>query len=240
MRLNKYLSHSGFGSRRETTEAIKKGAVTVDGNKIIDPAFEVIEGAEVKCHGKLASPQIKHAYWVINKASKVPLSSADHISMEKILKTKSGKELRSIGDISDESCGLVIMTDDPKLIEIYTNNLHTAKSQFTVTLSDPVAKNTLETIKSNEESYHPYGIVNLIITSDNLETTDRITIETIGVRDTEIYTFLADNKLQFAKVDREWFNGITKKDLKRGWSRQLTEKEKIFLLHFAPKASSNL
>ncbi|MEZ4911422.1 MAG: S4 domain-containing protein [Saprospiraceae bacterium] len=234
MRLNKYLSQSGAGTRRETTDLIKKGLIHVNGMKIIDPAVELKEGDEVTYNGKTVKPLIKYEYWVMNKSSKLPLLSQDDLSVEKILKTKSGTALKSIGDISDASCGLVVMTNDPFIIDIYSNSQHKAKSQFAISLSNVMDKKTFDNLKSNRSKLLSYGIMNLIQDVNEKTKPTTLILETIGVSDAKVYQFLSDYNIHHIKVDREWFNGISKKDLKRGWSRPLSEKEKVFLLHFSP------
>ena len=47
MRLNKFISKSGFGSRREADILIKGATVTVNGNVELNPAYNVIDGDKV-------------------------------------------------------------------------------------------------------------------------------------------------------------------------------------------------
>ena len=66
IRLNKYISESGFCSRREADKFIESGKVTVDGVKAV-MGTKVQKGQKVRVNGKLISKVEEMVYIVLNK-----------------------------------------------------------------------------------------------------------------------------------------------------------------------------
>ena len=66
VRLNKYISESGFCSRREADKLIESGLVTIDGVKA-QMGTKVSKGQRVKVNGKLISKDEELVYIVLNK-----------------------------------------------------------------------------------------------------------------------------------------------------------------------------
>ena len=67
MRLNKFISKSGFGSRREADKLIKGATVTVNGNVELNPAYNVIDGDKIKVDEQQVSLQKKKRFIILNK-----------------------------------------------------------------------------------------------------------------------------------------------------------------------------
>ncbi|MCB9310197.1 MAG: hypothetical protein H6567_09080 [Lewinellaceae bacterium] len=231
MRLNKYASLAGLGTRRQCAQMISKEGIQVNGTLIFEPAFEVSDSDIIKFHDKELKPKVVLHYWLVNKPQKLPLLSQDDLSTATLVKKKSELKLNPLGDMSDGSCGLCVFTNDVHLIQLFTSNRHKAKSQYIVPLLAPISLDTYQLIR-DEISKQGNGIVNCFHRLNESEEIEEITFEVIGEGDKVIYDFLLRHGLKFNKVDREWFCGMTKKDLKRGWSRPLSEKERIFLIHF--------
>ena len=231
MRLNKYASLAGLGTRRQCAQMISKEGIHVNGALIFEPAFEVSNIDIIKFHDKELKPKVVLHYWLVNKPQKLPLLSQDDLSTATLVKKKSELQLKPLGDMSDGSCGLCVFTNDAELIQLFTSSRHKAKSQYTVPLVTPISLDTYQLIR-DEISKKGNGIVKCFHKLNEGEQIEEITFEVIGAGDEVIYDFLKNHDLKPKKVDREWFCGMTKKDLKRGWSRPLSEKERIFLIHF--------
>ena len=67
MRIDKFLSNSGFGSRKEIKSLIKSGAVTVDGKIVSDSADHIDENVSDVRINNVSVSYKKHIYIMMNK-----------------------------------------------------------------------------------------------------------------------------------------------------------------------------
>ena len=67
MRLNKYVAHCGICSRRQAAEYVKEGQVTVNGEKVAEPGYQVKEDDKIAFRGKLIRPEKRLVYVLLNK-----------------------------------------------------------------------------------------------------------------------------------------------------------------------------
>ena len=67
MRLNKYIAHSGWCSRRAAEELIRSGRVTINGHLVMDLATRVTEGQVVSVDGVAIGLEQDLVYYLVNK-----------------------------------------------------------------------------------------------------------------------------------------------------------------------------
>ncbi len=117
MRLDKMLSHSGYGSRKEVKDYIRKGYVLVNGNIITDDDFKVDEeNDEVVILDNVISYE-KKIYLMLNKPSGYISATYDNYDPI-VLDLIDGYEKRNIfpvGRLDKDTEGLLIITNDGKL-----------------------------------------------------------------------------------------------------------------------------
>lgn len=117
MRLDKFLSHTGFGSRAEVKKLIKKKQVVVNGqlakevNKQIDEYQDVIQvGGEKVVYEKFV-------YYLLNKPAGVITATEDkqHRTVLDLLSPTDWQEdLFPVGRLDKDTTGLLIITNDGK------------------------------------------------------------------------------------------------------------------------------
>ena len=117
IRLDKLLAHSGYGSRKEVKELIRKGQVSVNEVVIKDDDFKVDEvNDEVIVEGIIVDYQ-KFIYIMMNKPDGV-LSATydpkDPIVLDLIIDTPT-RGLFPVGRLDKDSEGLLLITNDGKL-----------------------------------------------------------------------------------------------------------------------------
>ena len=76
MRLAKYLAHAGVASRRAAERLVKEGRVSVGGQVVTDPAFDVDETSDVAFDGELVAPE-KTVVYALNKPRGVVSTARD-------------------------------------------------------------------------------------------------------------------------------------------------------------------
>ncbi|MDE7100220.1 MAG: 16S rRNA pseudouridine(516) synthase, partial [Anaeroplasmataceae bacterium] len=117
IRLDKILSHLGYGSRKEVKEIIRKGLVSVNGNITKDDDLKIDEEQDeiVLLNEKITYE--KFVYLVMNKPAGVV--SATYDNKEKtVLDLIDGYEKRGlfpIGRLDKDTTGLLILSNDGKL-----------------------------------------------------------------------------------------------------------------------------
>ncbi|MBU0528834.1 rRNA pseudouridine synthase [bacterium] len=116
MRLNKYLAQSGVASRRESDRLIQDGTVTVNGQVIIDPAYQVQETDVVTFDGKVLKPQESTVVYMLNKPKNVITTARDEFGRRTVLDLiPSNRRLFPIGRLDKDTTGLILITDNGEL-----------------------------------------------------------------------------------------------------------------------------
>ncbi len=231
IRLNKYIAQSGICGRNQAAEWVKAGHVKVNDQVVKEPFVEVGKDDIVTVKNKRVEPKIVYTYYVINK----PYSSVDEgkavkaPDLNELLQKHTNKPLSAIGNPGTTTCGLVVMTDDTELFEKLNTQVHKLKTVYEVTLdknwdiANAPEKGYPETIRQSR-------IIGVQILDANKE--NIVGVEMLGGLYQEIIDYFESKNYKVSKLDCTFFGGITKKDLKRGWSRPLSEKETVFIKHF--------
>ena len=118
MRLDKYLCETGFGTRSQIKDLLKKGQVMVNGEVVKKPELKINETTDqILCQGKKASYQ-KNIYLMLHKPAGVVSATED--SREKtvldLVRPEDRKNgLFPVGRLDKDTEGLLLLTDDGEL-----------------------------------------------------------------------------------------------------------------------------
>ena len=228
-KLNKYIALSGICGRNQAAEWIKAGFVKVNDKVVKEPFVEVKDDDIVTVKNKQVKPKIIYTNYVMNKPWHTPVEPSDggkSTDIYNLLAKQTDKSLNVLGKPDADTCGLIVFTDDKPLTEKLNIPGHQLKTVYEATLDKPwdTAHFDLhiyrETIK--------FKGINIIDQDDKTV----IGIEVVGGLYQEVKSYFEEKGYVVKKLDCTFFGGITKKDLKRGWSRALTEKEVVFIKHF--------
>ncbi|MBQ3253579.1 MAG: rRNA pseudouridine synthase, partial [Acholeplasmatales bacterium] len=133
MRLDKLLSHSGYGSRKEVKNYIRKGYVLVNGIVVTDDDFKV---DEVNDEVIIANEEIKYEtdiYIMLNKPDGYVSATFDNHDPT-VLDLISGYEKRNlfpVGRLDKDTVGLLLITNDGKLAhELLSPKKHVDKKYY--------------------------------------------------------------------------------------------------------------
>ena len=234
MRLNKYIAHCGLCSRRKASEYFKNGEITVNGLVEINPSYEVVDGDEVVFKGEFLEVQEQKVYILMNK----PKNTVTTLSDEKgrrtvidIIGTKVKERIYPVGRLDKETTGLLLLTNDGELAKKLSHPSHEIKKFYRATLDKKLAPEDLQKIRDGlllEDGPIQVDGVDYVRNADGTE----VGIELHSGRNRIIRRIFEHLGYTVTRLDREYYAGLTKKDLKRGWWRHLTEREIIMLKHF--------
>lgn len=115
MRLDKLLSHSGFGSRKEVKQLLKKNQVTVNGQQVKDGKINVSEVADQIAVGDQLVSYQAYFYYLLHKPKGV-ISATEDVSHRTVLdllaKDDYRRDLFPVGRLDKETTGLLLITND--------------------------------------------------------------------------------------------------------------------------------
>lgn len=224
MRLNKFIAHTGYCTRREAEALVKQGKVTVDGKIVTNPGDDVNEESGVHVDGVDLKTYEPSEYYLINKEKdNHSTKTEDNFGLIGLLKGTTAQQLQVLHPMSFAHTGLHVITNDQQLIERANRPEARIKCYYHVALVDGSDQDQLI------EALNEAGL-----TSQPIEDEGYYHVEaSAGPADEATIMNLAKKaKQQILRIDRTTYAGMTKKDLKRGWNRKLTTQEIIMLKHF--------
>ena len=226
LRLNKFLANAGVCSRREADEFIQAGVVTVNGEVVTELGTKILRTDEVKFHDTPVSLE-KKVYVLLNKPKDYVTTSDDPQQRKTVMdlvKDVCPERIYPVGRLDRNTTGVLLLTNDgdlasklthPKFLKKKVYHVHLDKNLTAHDMQQISEGITLEDgeIKADAVAYaddHDKSQVGIEIHSGKNRIVRRI-FESLGYRVT--------------KLDRVQFAGLTKKNLRRGDWRFLTEKE---------------
>ena len=226
LRLNKFLANAGICSRREADDFIQAGVVTVNGEVVTELGTKILRTDEVKFHDQPVTIE-KKVYVLLNKPKDYVTTSDDPQQRKTVMdlvKNACPERIYPVGRLDRNTTGVLLLTNDGDLASKLTHPKYLKKKIYHVYLDKNVTARDLQQIlegiqledgeiKADDVQYaHPTDKkqVGIEIHSGKNRIVRRI-FESLGYR--------------VQKLDRVQFAGLTKKNLKRGDWRYLTEEE---------------
>ncbi|MGN6489679.1 MAG: pseudouridine synthase [Devosia sp.] len=114
-RLAKVIARSGLCSRRDAEGWIKDGRVTVNGKKVLTPAFNVSESDRIKVDGEPLAARQGTRVWLYHKPAGLVVTEKDPEGRPTIFEALAEKGLPrvvSIGRLDINTEGLLLVTND--------------------------------------------------------------------------------------------------------------------------------
>ena len=225
MRLNRFLAQSGLCSRREADDFITAGLVTVNGQVVTELGTKVRSTDEVKFNDSKVQGE-KKVYLVLNKPKGYVTSledpHADKTVME-LVKGACSERIYPVGRLDKNSLGLLLFTNDGDVTRQLTHPSLEKKKIYQVTLDKPLTRADMEqmtegiTLEDGEIYADEVAYVG--------ESKKEVGIEIHSGRNRIVRRIFEHLGYSVQKLDRVYYAGITKKNLKRGQWRFLTREE---------------
>ena len=226
IRLNKYLANAGVCSRREADDFIQAGLVTVNGEIVTELGTKVLRSDKVIFHDQPVTIE-KKVYVLLNKPKDYVTTSDDpqnrKIVMD-LVKDACPERIYPVGRLDRNTTGVLLLTNDGELASKLTHPRFLKKKVYHVFLDKNVTAHDLQQIAEGVE------LEDGPIKADAVEyasPTDKkqVGIEIHSGKNRIVRRIFESLGYKVTKLDRVQFAGLTKKNLRRGDWRFLTEKE---------------
>ena len=139
VRLNKYISESGFCSRREADKLIQSGLVTIDGVKA-EMGTKVTKGQKVRVNGILISKEEELVYIALNKPVGITCTTEHKVKGNIVDFVNHKKRIFPIGRLDKDSQGLILMTNDGDIVNKPINDEFVKKMSNGIRILGQVTK----------------------------------------------------------------------------------------------------
>ena len=225
IRLNRFIAQSGICSRREADDFIQAGLVTVNGVVVTMLGTKVQPTDEVKFNDSRVEGE-KKVYLVLNKPKGYVTSlddpHADKMVME-LVKDACTERIYPVGRLDKNSVGLLLFTNDGDLTRQLTHPSFQKKKIYQVSLDKPLTKADMEQIAQGItlEDGEIYADEIAYVKEDKTE----VGIEIHSGRNRIVRRIFEHMGYAVKKLDRVYYAGLSKKNLKRGQWRFLTREE---------------
>ena len=226
IRLNKFLANAGVCSRREADEFITAGVVSVNGVVVTELGTKIKRTDEVKFHDEPVSIERK-AYVLLNKPKDCVTTSDDPQERKTVMdfvKDACKERIYPVGRLDRNTTGVLLLTNDGDLASKLTHPKYLKKKIYHVYCDKNVAKADLDQIAAgitlDDGDIHADAISYASDTDKS-----QVGIEIHSGKNRIVRRIFESLGYKVVKLDRVYFAGLTKKGLRRGDWRYLTEQE---------------
>ncbi len=226
LRLNKYLANAGLCSRREADNFIQAGVVSVNGVVVTELGTKVTHNDDIRFNGERVNPERK-VYVLLNKPKDCVTTVDDPQERKTVLHCLKGigkERIYPVGRLDRNTTGVLLLTNDGDMASKLTHPKFMKKKIYHVTCDKNVAMSDMDLLVSGIE-LEDGPVYADEVTYVNEADRSQIGIEIHSGKNRIVRRMLEHLGYRVNKLDRVLFAGLTKKNLKRGDWRYLTEKE---------------
>ena len=230
IRLNKFLANAGICSRREADEFITAGVVSVNGEIVTELGTKVKRSDEVKFHDQPVNIERK-VYVLLNKPKDCVTTSDDPQERKTVMDFVKGackERIYPVGRLDRNTTGVLLLTNDGDLASKLTHPKFLKKKIYHVYCDKNVTKADLDQIVQGitlDDGEIRADAISYASDTDK----SQVGIEIHSGKNRIVRRIFESLGYRVIKLDRVYFAGLTKKGLRRGDWRYLTEQEVAML-----------
>ena len=226
IRLNKFLANAGICSRREADEFITAGVVSVNGVVVTELGTKVKRSDEINFHDQPVNIERK-VYVLLNKPKDCVTTSDDPQERKTVMDFVKGackERIYPVGRLDRNTTGVLLLTNDGDLASKLTHPKYLKKKIYHVYCDKNVTKADLDQIVAgitlDDGEIHADAVSYASDTDKS-----QVGIEIHSGKNRIVRRIFESLGYRVIKLDRVYFAGLTKKGLRRGDWRYLTEQE---------------
>ncbi|MBO7591128.1 MAG: pseudouridine synthase [Prevotella sp.] len=226
LRLNKFLANAGVCSRREADEFITAGVVKVNGEVVTELGTKVLRTDEVLFHDQPVKME-KKVYVLLNKPKDYVTTSDDPQQRKTVMDLVKGaceERIYPVGRLDRNTTGVLLLTNDGDLASKLTHPKFLKKKIYHVYLDKAVTAHDMQQIAEG------ITLDDGDIKADAIEYASETDKKQVGIeihsgKNRIVRRIFESLGYKVVKLDRVQFAGLTKKNIRRGDWRYLTEEE---------------
>ena len=226
IRLNKFIANSGICSRREADQYIQAGVVTVNGEVVTELGTKVnVLNDDIRFNGERLRGEEK-VYIVMNKPKGFVTTASDPHADKTVMDLLKNCKARvfPVGRLDKNTTGVLMFTNDGEIAERLTHPSYDKKKIYQVILDKPLTQEDFDKVLSG------ITLSDGDINADELEYIDaedhrKLGIEIHSGKNRIVRRIFESLGYEVKALDRVYFAGLTKKGLKKGEWRYLSEGE---------------
>lgn len=221
MRINKFISETGYCSRREADKLVDSGRVTING-AVAQLGSQAELADDVRIDGKRIGEQKQHVYIALNKPVGITSTTELHVSGNIVDFVGHTERIFPIGRLDKDSEGLILMTNDGDIVNPILRSEGKHEKEYLVTVDRPVTEQFLTGMASGVRILGSMTLPCVVT-----RVTDRVfrIVLTEG-RNRQIRRMCEAFGYHVRKLQRQRIMNIHLGGLKVGSWRDLTEAEK--------------
>ena len=226
LRLNKFLANAGVCSRREADEFIQAGLVTVNGQVVTELGTKILRTDEVKFHDAVVSLE-KKVYVLLNKPKDYVTTSDDPQQRKTVMdlvKDVCPERIYPVGRLDRNTTGVLLLTNDGDLASKLTHPKFLKKKVYHVHLDKNLTAHDMQQISEGITLEDGEIKADAVAYADERDKS-QVGIEIHSGKNRIVRRIFESLGYRVTMLDRVQFVGLTKKNLRRGDWRFLTEKE---------------
>lgn len=231
VRLNKFIANSGICSRREADEYISAGLVTVNGQVVTEMGVKVNPAEDdVRFNGERLRGE-KKVYVLLNKPKDFVTTTSDPHAEKNVMQLISRElcpeRIFPVGRLDKSTTGVLLLTNDGELAEKLTHPSYQKKKIYQVTLDKNVKPEDMDKLVSGVDLEDGPAYADEV--AYNGDDRSIVGIEIHSGRNRIVRRMFEALGYRVRKLDRVYFAGLTKKNLRRGQWRFLSDEEVTML-----------
>lgn len=157
MRINKFISETGYCSRREADKLVDSGRVTING-ATAELGSQAEPGDDVRIDGKRIGEQKQHVYIALNKPVGITSTTELHIRGNIVDFVGHKERIFPIGRLDKDSEGLILLTNDGDVVNPILRSEGKHEKEYIVTVDRPI---TAEFVKGMSSGVRILGSMTL-------------------------------------------------------------------------------
>jgi 23S rRNA pseudouridine2604 synthase len=137
VRINKFISETGYCSRREADKLVDSGRVTINGELAV-LGSQAEQGDEVRIDGKMLETGNSIVYIALNKPGGITSTTEEHIKGNIVDFVGHHERIFPIGRLDKDSEGLILLTNDGDIVNKILRSEGRHEKEYIVTVDRPI------------------------------------------------------------------------------------------------------
>lgn len=228
MRINKYIAHTGYCSRRDADTLVEERRVEIDGELVTEHGTRVLEGQTVTVDGEVLELRaLEHI--LLNKPKDTISTTEDQKGRQTVLDVvgvpdENPSGLFPVGRLDRNTTGVLLITNDGDLAHRLMHPRYEVSKIYYVRTQKPVKPHQIDALRRGVELEDGPAAADQVAYLDPNSKTD-VALELHEGRNRQIRRMMETLGHDIVQLERAKYGNITTGDLQRGEWRRLTYDE---------------